>query len=498
MMMGTMTAASTTEPEKAGTGHREVGLLRSARTRLVAAVLILLAFSTAASVLALRELLIARVGDRVDDSLDQEAREFRRLVDAGRDPRTGEPFGNDIASMFEVFLARNVPFEGESYFTFVEGQPYRSSVTDELDQELEERLAELGGTQSTLRDEIETDAAGVRILAVPVEIGGRVRGVFAVTVDLASERAEVDEAVRFAAGVGIAAFLLGSLLAIAISGRVLAPVRELTETARAISETDFTRRIEVRGSDELAELARTFNAMLDRLEEAFATQRSFLSDAGHELRTPITIVRGHLEVMGDDPEERRETLELVTDELDRMGRLVDDLLLLARARRPDFLRPEAVALEELSAEVLAKAEALAPRDWRLASAGGGTLSADRQRLTQALINLAQNAASHTVEGEAIELGAEIRNGEALLWVEDHGPGIPADEQERVFERFYRSDGTRAEGSGLGLSIVRAIAEAHGGRVEVDSAPGRGSRFTVVIPTRAPGAAERGLAGKEWG
>ena len=112
----------------------------------------------------------------------------------------------------------------------------------------------------------------------------------------------------------------------------------LADTARSISETDLTRRIPVSGRDEIAELARTFNAMLDRLEAAFATQRAFVSDASHELRTPITIVRGHLELLGDDPQERRETIALVTDELDRMSRFVDDLLLLAKAERDDFLR----------------------------------------------------------------------------------------------------------------------------------------------------------------
>jgi signal transduction histidine kinase len=324
MMVGAMmTSKTTTESKEVRPSRNEVGVLRSARTRLVAAVLVLLAFSTVASVLALRELLIAQLGERVDDSLDPEVREFRRLADVGRDPRTGEPFGDDVAAMFEVFLARNVPFEGESYFTFVGEQPFRSSG-EEVSADVLTRIRELGRTETTVREEIETGDARVRILAVPVELGGEVRGTFAAAVDLAGEREEVDEAVRLAAGVGIAVFLLGSLLAIAISGRVLAPVRELTETARTITETDLTRRIEVRGSDELAELARTFNEMLDRLEEAFAAQRRFLSDAGHELRTPITIIRGHLEVMGDHPEERRETLELVTDELDRMGRLVDE------------------------------------------------------------------------------------------------------------------------------------------------------------------------------
>jgi two-component system, OmpR family, sensor kinase len=124
--------------------------------------------------------------------------------------------------------------------------------------------------------------------------------------------------------------LLGSLLAWRLAGRVADPVTALTRTARAISETDLSRRIPVRGRDEVAQLAATFNEMLERLERAFGSQRRFLDDAGHELRTPLTIVRGHLELLEDDPVERRETVALVMDELDRMGRIVNDLLLLAK------------------------------------------------------------------------------------------------------------------------------------------------------------------------
>ena len=149
--------------------------------------------------------------------------------------------------------------------------------------------------------------------------------------------------------------------------------------------------------------------MLDRLEEAFASQKAFISDAGHELRTPITIIRGHLDVMGDDPEERRETLELVGDELDRMGRLVNDLLLLAKASRPDFLQPETIDLDDLTRELFAKASALAPA--RLATRrrwARGRIVADRQRLTQAMMNLSQNAVTHTARGRRDRAGLRAR------------------------------------------------------------------------------------------
>jgi signal transduction histidine kinase len=268
---------------------------------------------------------------------------------------------------------------------------------------------------------------------------------------------------------------------------VLAPLNDLTQTARAITETDLTRRIAVSGDDELARTARTFNAMLDRIESAIDSQRAFVSDAGHELRTPITVIRGHLELLGEDPEERRETLALVDDELDRMSRLVEDLLTLAKAERTDFLRYEEVDLDLFTEELLAKAEKLAPRDWSVAALGTGRITADRQRLTQAVMNLAANAAQHTRPGDPIALGSALRNGGAEFWVRDAGPGIAPADQERIFERFARAgDGRRhSDGAGLGLAIVDAIAQAHGGRVALESAPGRGATFTVHVPTHPP-------------
>lgn len=158
------------------------------------------------------------------------------------------------------------------------------------------------------------------------------------------------------------------------------------------------------GTDEVARLATTFNDMLDRVEKGYDAQRRFLDDAGHELRTPITIVRGHLEVLSEDPDERRETIALVTDELDRMARMVNDLLVLAHAEEPTFLELEPVDLEALTVELHTKLEAIAPRRWEIESLGTGVIVADRQRLTQAVAQLAENAAKHTDEGDRIGLG----------------------------------------------------------------------------------------------
>jgi signal transduction histidine kinase len=318
-----------------------------------------------------------------------------------------------------------------------------------------------------------------------VRVDGRQLGVFAVANRFEGEREEVDDALRVAIGVSLAVLALSSLLAWVVAGRVLAPLRLLSDTAHSIGESDLTRRIPVTGDDELAELARTFNAMLGRLEAAFESQKAFIADAGHELRTPITIVRGHLETLGDDPEDRRDTVELVTDELERMSRLVDELSLLAKARRPDFVRPEPIALDQLTRRLFAKASALAPRAWRLDAPGGGEIEADPQRLTEAVLNLAQNAVEHTGEGDLIELGARLADNHARLWVRDSGPGIDPAARERIFERFGRGENAagRREGSGLGLAITRAIAEAHGGGVELDSRPGHGATFTLSIPVR---------------
>ena len=309
--------------------------------------------------LAIRELLLARTSDRIDEEITQEIGEFRALA-GGRNPRTGELFRGDLPAIYETYFRRNVPAQGETVIGYADGhRPISTSGARGGRIAVGEQAARWQRLERSERGEFESPSGVVRYLAVPVRgSDGKIGGTFVVTAALGQERDEVEDAVRLAAIVLLTVLLIASALAWVVAGRVLAPLRMLSDTARSIGESDLTRRIPASGTDELAELGRTFNAMLDRLEAAFDSQRSFVSDASHELRTPITIVRGHLELLGDDPEERRETIALVTDELDRMSRFVDDLLLLARAEHDDFLRVGEVELGALTDELAEKASAL--------------------------------------------------------------------------------------------------------------------------------------------
>jgi two-component system, OmpR family, sensor kinase len=225
--------------------------------------------------------------------------------------------------------------------------------------------------------------------------------------------------------------------------------------------------------------------MLDRLERAFETQRQFLDDAGHELRTPLTIVQGQLELLPDDPSERQRTIELVLDEVKRMGRMVGDLILLAQSDEPDFLQLEPVDVAALTNDLHAKAQALGDHDWRIDRVGRGIIVADRQRLTQAVVQLAQNAVQHTEHGGEIGIGSVVSPGEARFWVRDTGSGVAPQDRERIFRRFERGADETSDGAGLGLAIVTAIARAHGGRAELDRATDGGATFSITVPTDQP-------------
>ena len=448
------------------------------RTRILGWYVPVLLVMIVLSVLLERTVLLRRVDGRVDRELTTRAEELRSSAVAEGQPPA------DLREIFDEHLDQHAVRADEATLTFVDGELHRGSARPPF---LLSQLPELAGRwanlRSSARGEVDTPAGPARWLAVPVEQADGDRGTFVVATFVKTARDDVQDAVEVAALVAISTLIVASALAWVVAGRVLSPVRRVTETARSISDTDLTQRIEVASDDEIGELARTFNSMLDRLEAAFTREREFVKDASHELRTPITVIRGHLELMGDDPDERRETVALVTDELDRMGRLVEDLLLLARAERRDFLRIEPVGVDLLVEEIHAKAQGLGPRHWELQVEGRATVAGDRQRLTQALMNLVGNAAEHTSAEDTIEIGVAVQDAAARLWVRDTGPGIDLKEQERIFQRFARGRNgkRRTQGAGLGLAIARTIAEAHGGSIELDSAPGRGSTFTIVLP-----------------
>jgi signal transduction histidine kinase len=448
--------------------------------------LALLVISTAASVLVLREVLLSRIDDRVDEELTREVNALRDQSEAGKGPG-GTPF-NGVGELFDSFFDQYEAPTDIAFVSFINGTRDNWDSGAPEDSGLVESLYGVGSdANGPNRGTVETGIGEARYLAVPVS-AGQESGVFVAAGLLGGEREQVDSAVRIAIGVSIVVLLLASLFIWLAAGRSVAPLHALARTARSITETDFSRRIPARGGDEIAELGRTFNGMLDRLEAAFAGQKEFLTDVSHELRTPITVIRGHLETLGESEAEREEAIAVIQDELDRMNRFVDDLMLLARAPRPDFLRVRPIDLDLFTHDLFAKARSLGERDWRLDGTGVGILVADQQRLTQAVMNLATNAVRHTRERDAIWIGSSLVGGEARLWVRDEGPGIEPVDQERIFQRFAhtpRAGSGSSDGAGLGLAIVKAIAEAHGGRVELDSSLGVGAAFTIVVPAGTP-------------
>jgi two-component system, OmpR family, sensor kinase len=453
---------------------------------------ILLALSAVLSTLAVRQLLLIRLEDQVSDSLEQEVLEFDRLYTDGRDPATGKPF-TSLKALFNVYFERNVPSNEEALLAFAGGELHESNLdrfpidrvpaqTQAYWEILSRRPSRSDGRVS---GEYDTDEGKAYFRVVRIRERDEV-GAFVVTALPAGEHSEISELQTYGVAGTLGVLLIASAFAWFIAGRALAPVRELTETAQSISQSDLTRRIEHSGAGDAADMARSFNGMLDRLESVFRGQREFIEDMSHELRDPLTIVRGHLELLGDDPDERRETIALVLDELDRMGTVVGDLQLLAEAEQAGFLRPQPIDVAAFTRELAAKASALAPRRWEVDAVADGELIADRHRLTEAVMNLAHNAVEHTAPDGTIAIGSAGDDGHVRIWVRDNGTGIVLSDQARIFERFARGRGAyrRYHGSGLGLAIVKVMAEAHGGTIELASRLGQGSTFTVVLPRRA--------------
>jgi two-component system, OmpR family, sensor kinase len=469
------------------------GAARSARSRILILYVILLAFAAILALLSFRHVLELRLNDRVDESLQQEILELDRLVTDGQDPETSQPF-QSLKRLFDVYVRRNEPANEEAMYFYVNGILYKQATARfPLDRppaaqaaDWEDLSRHEAGDAERVTGEYATKLGQARYRVAQVNLNEDV-GAFVVTALPATELEENRELFIYGGAATLAVLLIGSAIAWLIAGRVLAPVQLLTETAHSISRSDLTGRIEVSGRSEAADMARSFNSMLDRLETVFRSQREFVQDASHELRDPLTICRGHLELLGEDPQERREAIAIVLDELDRMGRIVDDLQVLAEADQPDFLQPDWIDLSMLTDELASKASALALRDWTLDGIGQGAFFADRHRLTEAVMNLAHNAVQYTLEDDTVAIGTSVVADEARIWVRDTGSGIPYSEHERIFDRFIRGRNahTRYRGGGLGLAIVKAIAEGHGGRVELESQLGEGSTFTIVVP-RSPG------------
>jgi signal transduction histidine kinase len=351
------------------------------------------------------------------------------------------------------------------------------------------------GLSLSLRDEPVSQTVVVE--RVPVNDGSQLEE--RTLVDAQAFEQQVNERTlrnlrNFSLGALGALFVASLAVGWVIAGRVLAPIAHITDVAREIQARELSRRIELGGpDDELKRLADTFDAMLARLDVAFASQRRFVADASHELRTPLATIKANLELAltdaEGDAESRTRAAEVIKRAIDRMARLTDDLLALARLDAPANGRePVALAvLLEDAREEFAAAAASRGVELEAAVEPDVTVSGDRDVLKRALANLLDNAVRVAPRGSSVRLAHGRQDAWTWLAVADEGPGIALEHQQSIFDRFWRTDDGRTRpggGSGLGLAIVRQIAEAHRGSVEVFSELGAGATFVLWLPRDA--------------
>lgn len=290
---------------------------------------------------------------------------------------------------------------------------------------------------------------------------------------------------------GLLAVIIAAIIGYIVAGAALSPLDQVTQTAIQItSADDLSRRIPLLGrqTDEVGKLIQAFNATMERLEGLFNTQKRFLADVSHELRTPLTAIRGNVDLIRQFGVADEESLDAISTEVDRLTRLVRDLLLLAQAETGKLpLSRDAVELDTLMLEVFRQAKVLAGErvNVRIGNEDQARVEGDRDRLKQVLLNVVANALEHAPDGSEVRLALKCDGQLAELSVVDEGPGIPEDELSRIFERFYRRDPSRnrnkGSGAGLGLSIAYWITRHHGGDIRVESSVGEGTTFVISLP-----------------
>ena len=463
---------------------------RSLGARIVAAMVCLAALVLAISGTLLYLLQQRETRVRVDEALQRTVEELRVFSAEGVDPQTGQRFAS-VRAFLGAYLARTVMVETESELGFVDGSlawisGSEAVVHPENDPQLLAALAEPLRSDSATLGTTQTDTATWRWIVVPV-IFPEERGAAVRAYNMDEALAPVGRSIAYYAMLSSGILLTAAIVSGLAIRSLLRPIERLRVAAESIDQRDLSARVPVRGHDDLARLSRAMNQMLDRVEDAMTAQKDLLNDVGHELRTPITIVRGHLELVDSrDPEDVENTRRLTIAELDRMGVLLNDLILLAAAREIDFVTPARCSLADLVVETFEKMRALGDRQWRLGNVVDLDIQADAVRLTQGLLQLAANAVKYSSGGSAISLDTQLFGQEVGISVRDEGIGISEDDLQTIRLRFNRGSeaAQHAKGSGLGLSIVESIVSAHGGRLAIRSAPGQGSTFTIVLPLEA--------------
>jgi len=475
------------------TGFRST-VLKSTRVRILAWVLVPVVMVLVLTLATSWTMLITDKQAEIDDHLSREATELALLATEGIDPVTSKPFAS-AESLLNLYISRTMTDNNETMFIVVDGQPVARTSDNpvtRLDRD-NEFLTLVNTKTTTTLSSYESEVGTIRYIVVPVVTdldSGALVGIIFQDLEFQAVR---DMIARLALIV-LLALLSAAAVGWIVAGRVLRPISHLRDAAHQINESDLNRTIDAAGSGtELEELAQEFNLMLARLQESFEVQRQFVDDAGHELRTPLTVISGHFDLIEADPSQRDASMLIIRDELERMSRMVRDLQALTRSNQSDFIKVAQANLSDLADALFVKASALADRDFSLAvqdkdSSGQPSKQPtswvlDEQRITQAVLQLASNAVSHTTQGQEIRIAISQEQGKLQIAVEDAGSGIPLETRDRVTKRFARgSEATRkGEGAGLGLALVSAIAAAHGGELVITDSDLGGAKVALLLP-----------------
>lgn len=430
---------------------------------------------------AMLQIFIHSLRQSLDSSLHEEMTEYRQSV-------TLRPAGQDVQAFTEDYFRHHLlTSERVLIVRFANGTVLGSAEADTLLDT--PTVADWLGQPPAIA--LTTDVAVVgenyRVLVLPTTLTNGDRVLMVAGTNVAVLREQIQAALTVTMGEAVVAILVALASTFLVLRHALGTVGRVTDAARAIGQDDLSHRVGYHGADdEVGRLARTFDEMLERIDRAFQGRRQLLSDVSHQLRTPLTAIRGHLEVLQRggfaDRAEVSDTVALVLDELDHVTRLVNRLLLLGRALELDFLEIERVDLRSFVMESFEAMRNLAPRRWALGPVPNVVVWVDREKLRGALFNLVDNAVKATGPEDFISLDT-YANGELVLAVADSGQGIPYARQATVFQRFVHGGEGDGRSTGLGLAIVKAVAEAHGGRVSLESTPGRGCVVRVVLPGR---------------
>ena len=458
--------------------------LQSTRVRLLAWVLVPVIMVLSLTLVTAWSMLTQQQNQAIDGHLSREAGELQILATKAIDPKTDTTF-TSAKGLLELYVQRTVPDPNETMFVVVNGSVI-SRTTDtpavRLDQD-PEFLALVNQVTKAGFGNYQTAVGNARYIVVPIvspdERGALVGIIFS---DLESKQIS-DLLYRFAL------IVLLSLIAAAavgwlVAGRVLRPITKVRQTAHEIGASDLSKRIaDTSGGTELMQLAAEFNLMLDRIQESFEINKQFVDDAGHELRTPLTIISGHLELMEADPSQADSSMLIVKDELSRMSRIVRDLQTLTKSSQPDFIKCTEIRLVDLGDELFVKASQLGNRNWSLGEIPESSWSLDRERITQAILQISENAIRFTSDGDPIRIDIQLAGKGVEISVSDSGPGIPEASRDKITERFVRGDAqaNSGQGAGLGLALVSAIAVGHGGKLVIGDSEFGGAKVTLRIP-----------------